>query len=53
MIEKEYIIHKPNEIEALDHGLGSNKNVEVIKFNQKTSLKSYIDMNTELKKNKK
>ena len=36
--------------QALSHGLVLKKMHRIIKFNQKASLKSYIDMNTELKK---
>ena len=50
--KKEYIIHIRNLKHSLNHGFENNS--QVVKFNQKTWLKSYIDMNTELrKKNKK
>ena len=35
--------------QALNYGLVSKKVYRVIRFNQKTWLKSYIEMNTELK----
>ena len=38
--------------QALNHGLVLKKVRRIIKFNQKAWLKSYIDMNTELKKKK-
>ena len=39
--------------EALNHRLVLKKVNRVIKFNQKAGLKSYIDMNTELRKKQK
>ena len=38
---------------ALNDGLALKKVARVIKFNQKSWLEPYIDMNTELKKKKK
>ena len=45
----EYIIPKRNVKQALNHGLISKKVHRVIKFNQKVWLKSYNEMNTELR----
>ena len=39
--------------QALNHGFVFKKVHEMIKSNQKAWLKPYIDMNTELRKNKK
>ena len=36
--------------QALNHGLKLKKVHKIIEFNQKVRLKSYIDMNTELRK---
>ena len=49
----EYIIHKKNLKQALNHGLVFKKVHKVIKFNQNAWLKPYIDMNTDLRKNTK
>ena len=46
----EYFIHIRNSKQALNYGLVFKKVHEVIKFNQNTLLKPYIDMNTDLKK---
>ena len=46
--KKEYVIHIRNLKQSLNHGLVVEKVHRVIKFNQKSSLKSYIDINTEL-----
>ena len=51
--KKEYITHIRNLKHALSHGLVLKKIHKVIKFNQKASLKSYTNMNTELEKSKK
>ena len=48
--KKEYDIHIRNLKQALNHGLVLKKVYRVIKFNQNPWLKSYMDMNTELKK---
>ena len=45
----EYIIPKRNVKQALNHGLILKKVHRVIKFNQKVWLKSYNEMNTELR----
>ena len=50
---KKYLIHKRKSKQALDHGLVLEKVHRVIKFNQEASLKPYIDMNTDLRKNTK
>ena len=44
--KKKYVIH----IKSLNHGLKLKKVHGIIEFNQKTWLKPYIDMNTELRK---
>ena len=44
----EYVIHIRNLKQALNHRL--KKVHRVIKFNQNVSLKTYIDMNTDLRK---
>ena len=49
----EYVIHIRNLKEALNHGLLFKKFHRVIKFNQNAWLKPYIDMNTDLRKNRK
>ena len=48
--KSEYIIHIINLRQALNHGLVLKKVHRVIYFNQKTWLKSYFEMNTELRK---
>ena len=45
-----YVVHIRSLKQAFDHGLILNKVHKVIQFNQETSLKGYIDMNTELRK---
>ena len=50
---KEYIIHVKNSKQTLNHELIFRKVHRVIKFNQKAQLKSYIDMNTKLRKKSK
>ena len=47
---KDYFIHIKNLKQVLNQGLVLKKVYKVIKFNQKVLLKSYIDMNTELRK---
>ena len=49
----EYLIHIRNLKRALNHGLVLKKSHKVIKFNQNSWLKSYIDMNTDLRKKSK
>ena len=46
----EYVIHIRNLKQALNHGLVLKKVHKVIKFNQNSWLKRYIDMNTGLRK---
>ena len=47
--QTEYVLLKRNSKQALRHGLVLKKVHRVIKFNQKASLKPYIDMNTKLR----
>ena len=51
--KKEYILHIRTLKQALNHGLVLKKVHRVTKFNQKAWLKTYIHMNTELKKSAK
>ena len=51
--KKEYVLHIRTLKQALNHGLVLKKVHRVIKFNQKAWLKTYIHMNTELKKSAK
>ena len=46
----EYVIHIKNVKQALNHELVSKKIDRVIKVNQNTRRKSYIDMNKDLRK---
>ena len=46
----EYVIHIKNSKQALNHGLVLRKVYKVIKFNQNALLKSYIYINTDLRK---
>ena len=48
--KEEYVIHIMNLKQALNYRLVLKKVQRVIEFNQKAWLKSYIDMNTELRK---
>ena len=45
-----YLVHILTLKQALNHGLKLSKVRSVIKFNQEDWLKTYIDMNTELRK---
>ena len=47
------VIHIKNSKLALNNGLVLKKLHRIIKFKQKVSLKSYIDLNTDLKKKSK
>ena len=51
--KKQYVIHIKTLKQILNHKSVLKKVRIVIKFNQKASLKSCIDMNTELRKNEK
>ena len=46
----EYVIHIRNLKQVLNHGLVLEKVHRIIKFSLKAWLKSYIDMNTDLRK---
>ena len=50
-VKKYYVDHIRSLKQALNQGLVLKKVHRVIKFNQSTWLKEYIDMNTELRKN--
>ena len=47
--KKKYVVHIKSLKQALNHGLKFKKVHRTIKFNQKSWLKPYIDMNTELR----
>ena len=49
----EYVLHIRNLKQALNYGLVLKKLHRIIKLEQKAWLKSYINMNTDLKKRKK
>ena len=49
----EYVIHIRKLKQALNHGLAFKKVVKVIKFNQNSWPKTYIDMNSNLVKKEK
>ena len=48
----EYVIHIINLKQALNHGFVLEKVHRVIKFNQNAWLKTYINMNADLRKKK-
>ena len=48
--KKKYVVHIKSLKKALNHGLKLKRVHRIIEFNQKAWLKSYIDMNTELRK---
>ena len=50
--ETEYVIHIKSLKQALNHGLFLKTLHRIIKFKQKAWLKSYIDMNTDLRMQK-
>ena len=50
---KKYVIHIRTLKQALNNGLRLKKVHKIIQFKQKAWLKTYIDMNTELRKNAK
>ena len=48
--KKKYVVHISSLKQALNHGLKLKKVHRIIEFNQGAWLKTYIDMNTELRK---
>ena len=48
--KKKNVVHIRSLKQALDHGLKLKKVHRIIEFNQKAWLKTYINMNTELRK---
>ena len=48
--KEKYVIHKRALKQALNHGINLKKLYRVIQFKQKVWLKTYINMNTELRK---
>ena len=53
MIKKDHVDHIRSLKQALNNGLKIKKIHKVLKFNQRACLKSYIDMNTNLRNNAK
>ena len=51
--KKDYVDHIRSLKQALNNGLKIKKIHKLLEFNQRASLKSYIDMNTNLRKNAK
>ena len=51
--KKKYVVHIRSLKQALNYRLKLKKVHRIIEFNQEPWLKTYIDMNTELKKNSK
>ena len=51
--KKDYVVHIRSIKQALNHGLILKKVQRVLQINQEAWLKTYIDMNTELKKTSK
>ena len=49
--KEKYVVHIRTLKQALKYGLELEKMHRAIEFNQKASLKPYIDLNTELRKN--
>ena len=50
---EKYVVHIVALKQALNHGLKSKKVHRVIEFRQEACINSYIDMNTDLRKNAK
>ena len=48
--KKKYVVHVNSLKQALNHGVKLKKIHRIIEFNKKEWLKTYIDMNTELRK---
>ena len=48
--KKKYVVHIRSLKQSLDHGLKLEKVHRIIEFTQKAWLKTYIEMNTELRK---
>ena len=48
--KKKYVVHIRSLKQVLNHGLKLKKVHRIIEFNQEAWLKSYIDMNTKLRK---
>ena len=51
--KKKYVVHIRSLKQALNYGLKLKKVHRIIRFNQESWLKPYIDMNTKLRKNSK
>ena len=53
MIKTEYVIHRRNLKQTLNHRLVLQNVHKVIQFNQNVWLKTYIDINTDLRRKSK